>query len=330
MLADAPPASGRLAGWILAAAAILLPPVALMTPLGVAPLLTLAAVALLIATPRCVLAGAQALWPLAALWSALALWAMASASWSILPRHSLFESGRFFLIGVEGLTVIGAALSLAPRDARTVRHAAAIGIALALALAAFELTTNAALTRLIRHYPADLYLSFSRFDRGMTTLVLAFWPALLGLGSRRLWQAALAAAVAVIVWLMSSGAAVLAVAVSGIVYFAARLWPRATAFALAAGLLGIALILPVATPSDQAVLVLHQRVPQVKASGIHRLLIWRFTADRIAERPLLGWGMDASRELPGGHTELRDELPGIGLTPDSEALPLHPHNAVLQ
>jgi O-antigen ligase len=50
-------------------------------------------------------------------------------------------------------------------------------------------------------------------------------------------------------------------------------------------------------------------------------MIWRFTADRIADRPFFGWGFDASRSIPGG-----DKILGAG----EVALPLHPHNAPLQ
>ncbi|MBC8241090.1 MAG: O-antigen ligase family protein [Alphaproteobacteria bacterium] len=56
-------------------------------------------------------------------------------------------------------------------------------------------------------------------------------------------------------------------------------------------------------------------------SGLHRLHIWHFTAQRIVEAPVLGWGMDASRRIPGGDTG----LPGGG-----NAMGLHPHNASLQ
>ncbi len=56
-------------------------------------------------------------------------------------------------------------------------------------------------------------------------------------------------------------------------------------------------------------------------SVTHRLKIWRFVADVIAERPLAGWGLNASRELPGGNVEI---------APGANRLPLHPHNAFLQ
>src|SRR5262249_7944535 len=59
----------------------------------------------------------------------------------------------------------------------------------------------------------------------------------------------------------------------------------------------------------------------VKLSAGHRLLIWSFVGDRIAEHPLAGWGLDASRSIPGGKDLIR---------PGETWLPLHPHNAPLQ
>jgi O-antigen ligase len=58
-----------------------------------------------------------------------------------------------------------------------------------------------------------------------------------------------------------------------------------------------------------------------KSSAGHRLLIWSFVGERIAERPVLGWGLDASRAIPGGNTEAR-----LG----QNWLSLHPHDAPLQ
>jgi O-antigen ligase len=58
-----------------------------------------------------------------------------------------------------------------------------------------------------------------------------------------------------------------------------------------------------------------------KDSAGHRLLIWSFTGDRIAERPYFGWGLDASRSIPGGKAEIR---------PAQSWLPLHPHDSALQ
>jgi O-antigen ligase len=68
---------------------------------------------------------------------------------------------------------------------------------------------------------------------------------------------------------------------------------------------------------------------------MHRLEIWSFVAEHIGQRPVAGWGLDAARRLPGGTTPViihrcdeADRPDGIALS--NHALPLHPHNAVLQ
>ena len=53
----------------------------------------------------------------------------------------------------------------------------------------------------------------------------------------------------------------------------------------------------------------------------NRLQIWAFVVDRANERPLVGWGLDASRRIPGAH---------IKTSLGEEWLPRHPHNAILQ
>src|SRR5262249_36913840 len=56
----------------------------------------------------------------------------------------------------------------------------------------------------------------------------------------------------------------------------------------------------------------------VKSSAGHRLLIWSFIGDHIAERPLLGWGLDSARAIPGGKEEIR---------PGQNRFPPPPHTA---
>jgi O-antigen ligase len=326
-----PPTGERFVAGTVLAAAVLLPPLAVESPLAVAPLLTAVALALLAADAKRIFAGFGQLLPLTGLLAALSAWATASALWSILPQHSLFEGLRFFAISAEGLIVLGAASVLSAEQAKRLGHGAALGVALALLLLAFERVSDASLSRLLYRIPHDIPVLFTRYDRGTTILVLALWPALAGLRRRAWWwSGGLTLAVAAATWIMLSQAAVVAL-VAGLAAFAlAYHAPRFTAAALAAGLIVLAVFLPLATPSDNAVIALQHEAPWVKFSGIHRLLIWRFAADRIAERPLIGWGMDASRELPGGHTNLAAALPAAGYNVTMEAMPLHPHNAILQ
>ncbi len=57
---------------------------------------------------------------------------------------------------------------------------------------------------------------------------------------------------------------------------------------------------------------------------LHRTYIYDFVLDRIAERPLLGWGLGTSRVLPGDRDHVLD--PSL----NREFLPLHSHNGVLE
>ncbi len=316
-------------GLALAAAALAMPSLAVIAPLGLAPLQALLALVLLALVPRRVFAGIGGVLPLAVMVTVLAMWATVSALWSILPGHSLFEGLRFFAIGAGGLIVLGAALDITPTEGRRIAQFAAIGVGLAILLLAIERFGNFAIARLLHGGGPDYPFSFSRYDRGVTTLVLMLWPALTA--ARRTWQGAvLMLGVFAAAWAMSSLASLLGLGTGAAVFALAYRFPRSVAAVLITGLLAAAIVLPAVVPSYESTVTFQKRAPWFKQSGIHRLLIWRFTADRVAERPVLGWGMDASRELPGGHQNFSTTLSGITLSPGEEALPLHPHNAALQ
>ncbi|CAA6604913.1 membrane hypothetical protein [Rhodospirillaceae bacterium LM-1] len=55
----------------------------------------------------------------------------------------------------------------------------------------------------------------------------------------------------------------------------------------------------------------------------HRLIVWQFAIERYFDQPWLGWGLEASRRLPGGS----DNIPNVA---GAEYMPLHPHNGFLQ
>ena len=87
-------------------------------------------------------------------------------------------------------------------------------------------------------------------------------------------------------------------------------------------------------------------VPQIPSaslppSAVHRLVIWDFAAARIAEKPILGWGLEASRAMPGGSAQpdaatldrLNITAPALRdfvTQPHAGLMPLHPHNGALQ
>jgi O-antigen ligase len=72
----------------------------------------------------------------------------------------------------------------------------------------------------------------------------------------------------------------------------------------------------------------------VRTSVYHRLEIWQFVAERISQRPLLGWGLEASRTLPGAQEpiDIGDDASSKSdiKPPTLIRMPLHPHNGFLQ
>src|SRR6185437_359618 len=106
--------------------------------------------------------------------------------------------------------------------------------------------------------------------------------------------------------------------------------PRLATAGLIAATFVLAIALPVLTPHGAEIAQIQREAPILKPSAIHRLAIWRFVGDRIANRPLLGWGMDSARAIPGGKTEVDQMFPELHLPATAQALPLHPHNAALQ
>lgn len=77
-------------------------------------------------------------------------------------------------------------------------------------------------------------------------------------------------------------------------------------------------------------------------SVYQRIAIWEFTARRIDQHPILGWGLDAARRIPGGHNGIKAEslhiqnpvmrgrVTNYFNSGNIEQMPLHPHDGALQ
>jgi O-antigen ligase len=205
------------------------------------------------------------------------------------------------------------------------RRLARAGVLLCVASAgiwfAFELASGGAVTGAFRAPDPDPEQIWRNLGHGLSAWVLLLPGALLVLP----WRTRLAKVVGVglvvvgvaaaAAWLNSNLLGLLAAAVGGA---AAWFWPRRAAWGVG-GLTALSLLfapalglLARATPDGvQSLLPL---------SWEHRLLAWSYAADRIAERPLAGWGFDASRTMTETIDYAGEEL---------QALPLHPHNAGL-
>lgn len=274
--------------------------------------------------------------PVALLAAALIGWALLSAAWSAEWRFGLTTT-----LGLGALLLLAAMAARAleadtPANLARIATALVPGLLLGIALLAFDHATGNWFRLAIRGFPE--WTERVAFGLKPAVSVLALLLPLLLLVPGRpaaIRWAVLAAGVAVALWLPGESAKLATLLGVGVAV-AARLAPRAAARLVAAGLGLVFLAAPL------LVGLLLARPPDLSplpVTASHRVLIWDFTAARIAERPLLGWGIDASRSLPGATENFDDAtLARFGLTTAEERvvfgeqaarLPLHPHNAAL-
>ncbi len=278
-------------------------------------------------------------WPRgAALWAALALagWGALSAAWAVDPRRALTEAlllGGFFALGAAAAGVVARA---EPSARRGLLRWLAFGLAGGVVLAALDHATGNAVRAAVRGLRDwDVTLSFGL--KPAITVFAVLLPLALAAPIAGWMRAVLAVvAVAVALWLPAETAkiAILAgLAAFGLAWMLPRVTRAALAVSLALAILAMPVVLGAVLASAPA-----GRLP---FSAAHRVVIWDFSLARIAERPLAGWGFEASRAIPGGKANATPAtLDRLGITDptqrarfdlrNAESLPLHPHNAPLQ
>jgi O-antigen ligase len=186
-------------------------------------------------------------------------------------------------------------------------------------MVAIELATHGALGALVsaRAYQA------TRLNQAAVSFAILLAPAsaVLVYRGHAVFALVIASATAAAIFALSGTSAKAAVAAGLALGLLLYLGQTRAAYAAAV----ISLILIITAPLSFARLErfpgLTETADRIKISAGHRLMIWSFAGERIAERPLTGWGLDAARGMPGGKDPIR-----AGET----WLPLHPHNAPLQ
>lgn len=272
------------------------------------------------------------LWLLAGLlaWSAL------SALWAIDASEALSSTAKLAGNLSIGILFVAVATDVNPDEAKLAVRLLATGCLLSIAFMAFEILAGAPLSARIvgSRFDADIFAAQLAiygaywFNAAISLLTLMIWPLLAN--GRRLSPLILAGLPLTVILLAhaigySTGA--LAVLMGVLAAFLVWRWSRwgrrLLAALLACGIL-IAPVLPRTILNPERMSEMTGVVPTY---DLPRFYIWAFAAERSAERPLLGWGMNASRSIPGGKERItdhaRDKLFG-------EVMPLHPHNVALQ
>lgn len=301
---------------VFVATAFLTPVIAATAPKGVAPLFVLFALTAIGLFRRATGAWPRPDRPIAAILAALILFGTASLSWTAgLPADAvtwIVQTAPVFGLGV---LLLPTARAVNAPGRRRIGLALLAGCLLALVLYILE---RVGLNRQIQP--------------GLVAAALLLWPVLAVIPRPRLIGLGLILAVLVTSVKFGSLAAVVAVLFGGAVAVLARLAPRATPAILGSVFVAWALIAPVAATHIPDPETAARNVPMIANSTLHRLAIYHGVGDLIVQAPILGHGANSARGIPEGQNRIGYDF-AIGdkvYSVQSELIPLHPHNAVLQ
>jgi exopolysaccharide production protein ExoQ len=246
--------------------------------------------------------------------------AACSVAWSYSTGVALDKLPRTAVIVVLGILFVAAMNGLQGRTRKTVICCFVSGVAAALFFVVIERISGGIFihTSLAETSP-NVFLN--QFNRPLSILSIFIWPAAIKLAQiRRRYGVTAIVATFVMLLAFQTGAAIAAVALGaiagGCVYISSRVATLAIGSVLAASIVLAPTVQGALPPPKQMFETLN-----LPRSAYHRLLIWQFVARKIEERPILGWGFNTSRQIPGGKDNLDTS---------ETALPLHPHNAAMQ
>jgi O-antigen ligase len=323
-MSDTIPGLAPSTAWILIAGFLLAGPVLSVAPLGMSPLLI--AMAVLACVAQRIQGGRWPRFPIYAMIFSIAIlgWCAASLLWDLSPPSGARKLGDLFIMVMclsAGLA-LGRYASVEQRNRLSI--ALICGLAFGAILLAIEVSFDFPLYRALMGSSNPKLADLVEVKRSADALPLLVWPACFALVRLGLpWVAAfVAAAFSVACIKLTASSATLGMFLSlGVLgaCFISTIWVRRLLVLTTA--LTFVLIVPIAIVAyDKGGTTSHW----LKHSAQHRVEIWHFAAQRILERPLLGYGFNASRYVPNG------DAVSAFLPPGQSLIPLHPHDAFLQ
>lgn len=322
-LAKQKPRAEPVARRLVHALVAVLPLIVFFSGMAMTPFLVLLAACLVIIAPSAMLEQRDALRGLTLIAALLLLWPCLSAIWSITPAASLAMAAKTVTIVVVGIIGFLSARSAALTRAVVDGFIASLSVVAVLVL--MEKLPGGGAIHLRYPDPTD-YEKFMvvHINRGLCALSVLVWPMMLAARTRGRARLGLFVPLiaAVPVAVMHSLSAKMAIVLGIATYALLRKWPRALKVLQVAIPLGLLLWPALFAIGYQPLFAnpaVYDRLPN---SSQARIDIWKFAFDHIRERPVLGWGMEASRAIPGGNETYMNGT--------RTYLPLHPHNGVLQ
>ena len=262
----------------------------------------------------------------------LIIWSGLSSIWSIDGLHSLSAAFRLLLAATTLIILADAALRLGLSDKDVFLKWMAYGAIIGVVVTLIYIVTIYFHTIWIQKAEmADHELN--ALNRNASVIVIFMWPWTFAILNTLGRYAAIlfVATSSVMLALLAPSAPLIALISAAILFLITWHSPLLGKVTLTSIYLLPILAVPyLSILMPHAIAILSEHLPNPTAM-VHRFMIWQFSAESILQKPLMGWGLDTARILPGGGQEIT-----IGTTHTEgtaivgEALPLHPHNAIIQ
>jgi len=244
------------------------------------------------------------------------LYGLLSACWAVVPALAIDKAMKFALVC---LPLAWLSAVLARRPSRVIKpRVVLIGIGLAALLLTLQTFSDVVL-RSVMTGPLTVPAAIKTNVPAAALAILAWLLPLIGAQLAtpgRIFSGIVLVLIGVAVLAGDGTAPRLAFFVGGSLGVMAYWLPRASAGVLLVALAGVHLAAPhlLTTTLPHAI---------SERSILHRLEVWSLTGDLIAERPLLGYGFSNSSAIPA-------QAGTLPLTGERRAVPMYPHNVLLQ
>lgn len=248
-------------------------------------------------------------------------WSAAAIAWSFDPPSAFGRWANLPLLLLAALPLLGAAPAYPGRLTEALLRGLLVGFCLGALVILVEWKAGAPLVQFTRGPQDTLSRALGELNRGLGLAALLIWAPvgwLAARGRRSAWLLPLLLLPPTL--LLQNLASALAILAGYAFAGVALAWPR----------LGRALVLAVplllALLGPWLFVRLHawglMESASLPSTARYRVQIWWFVSERIQEKPLWGWGFDASRRMPDFGVEPYGGKPKV--------IPTHPHQAFLQ
>ena len=273
---------------------------------------------------------------------ALTGWAFASLIWTVSSDLSWNVSRSMPISMLGGLLILASLKTLDTTDQVFVTQSLIGGFLIGLSLTIFDITTDFTASKIVNIFKTDNTWSLiSHIDmrsfvinNGVSILTMLLWPTMIVLSIQNRYKLALFGFFTTLFIIFSSVnfAAAVAIGVGSlsflVAFFAPSIFYKITTIGITILILGTPFVMTI-LPDARTV---GKNLPELSYSVYPRLVIWQYASNLIIKKPLVGHGIRTSRSLSTNETKItflyRDN--GEIHTGNTEKIPLHPHNGIIQ